>query len=281
MPTTPTGPTAFSAVTAPRDRNDQIRQVGRELEGVFLREVLRVMRDSVPESSLLQSGLAGDIYGDMLDDELASRAGSTGGLGLADIIARQLGADVSPAHALAGYRQAAAGRWVHPLPDGPVLPRSPGGRFGVPRPGGAAPRLHMGVDLAAPSGTPVHAASDGVVERVERSPDEGGRAGRYVRIAHTGGIVTRYIHLADIRGDLSPGDRVSAGEIIGTVGRTGVHRSGPHLHFTVSRREGGPGTTESYIDPESWLRAWRQGFPADPAKVGLASDEGGAMGGLP
>ena len=54
---------------------------------------------------------------------------------------------------------------------------------------------HCGVDLAAPSGTLVVAVADGIVERVERSASGGGRAGRYVRIAHCdGGVVTRYIH---------------------------------------------------------------------------------------
>ena len=284
----PAGPAPIALVAAPpADANpansEAIRHVARELEGLFLREVLRVMRETVPEGALMQGGLAGDIYSGMLDQELAARAGDTGGLGLADLIAQQLGAQAPPAAArvAAAYRIASRGsRWVHPLPDGPSVPMRAGSRFGAPRATGGSERVHMGVDLAAPIGTPVRAVCDGIVERVERDEDRGGRAGRYVRVAHAGGIVTRYLHLDLIRDDLRPGDRIRGGETLGTVGRTGVRRSGPHLHFTVSRREGGPGTTESYIDPAGWLSAWRRGIPADPAKVGPTSDEVGTMGGL-
>jgi len=267
----------------PADRAEQIQRVAHEIEGLFLREVLKVMRDSVPESGMLQGGMAGDIYGDMFDQELAGRAGQAGGLGLADLIAEQLGAGApspsiappAPHLALARYRDAAAGRWVHPLPDGSPLPASDGGRFGAVRSGGS--RTHLGVDLRARTGTPVRAVSDGTVERVERDADSS-RAGRYIRIAHAGGIVTRYIHLDEVRGGLAPGDRVASGERIGTVGRTGVRASGTHLHFTVSRR-GEQGASESYIDPSAWLDAWSRGISITP-NVGPAFDEGRTKGGL-
>lgn len=282
----PAGPAPISAAAAPPvDRNEAIGRVARELEGLFLREVLRVMRDTVPEGGFLQGGLAGDIYSGMLDQELAARAGETGGLGLADLIARQLGADAAPpmvSRVAAAYRIASAqSRWVHPLPGGSAVPSGPGSRFGAPRTTDGSPRVHMGVDLAAPVGTSVRAASDGIVERVVRDERLGGRAGRYVRVAHAGGIVTRYLHLDEIRDDLRPGDRIRGGDTLGTVGRTGVVHSGSHLHFTVSQRTGGPGTSESYIDPAAWLSAWRRGISADPAKVGPVSDEAGIMGGLP
>lgn len=277
---------AFSVTLAPlappADRTEQIQRVAQQIEGLFLKEILKVMRDSVPESGMLQGGMAGDIYGDMFDQEISTRAGSTGGLGLADLIAEQLGAGATapsiapsaPQLALARYRNA-AGRWVHPLPDGPALPESVGGRFGATRSGS---RTHMGVDLRAPTGTPVRAVSDGTIERVERDGDSG-RAGRYLRIAHPGGIVTRYIHLDEVRGDLAPGDHVASGELIGTVGKTGVRHSAPHLHFTVSRRDGGPGASESYIDPTAWLDTWRRGISTTPANVGPAFDEGRTKGG--
>jgi murein DD-endopeptidase MepM/ murein hydrolase activator NlpD len=114
-----------------------------------------------------------------------------------------------------------------------------------------------------------------------------------VRIAHAGGDVSRYVHLDEVRADLAPGDFVAAGEAIGTVGRTGVRNSGAHLHFTLSRRPGGPGTPETYIDPASWLDAWRRGAPLDPAipagpagekvrpapKVGSGADDNQIKGG--
>lgn len=279
----PTAPGSIAPTAPPPDRNDQILRVARQLEGLFLQEVLRVMRDTVPETSLFKGGLAGDVYAGMLDRELATRAGQTGGLGLADMIARQLGADIAPlapGRVAATYRQAARGAsWVHPLPGGPAGPSGDSLRFGAPRNTDGAARKHMGVDLPAPVGTVVRAVSDGTIERIERDDRQGGRAGRYVRIRHDGGVVTRYLHLAEIRGDLGPGDRIYAGDPVGTVGKTGVRRSGPHLHFAVSQRHGGPGATETYIDPEAWLHALRRGNPIAPTKVGPYSDEGGTMGG--
>ena len=149
-------------------------------------------------------------------------------------------------------------RWIHPLAEAQRnLPACESRRFGAVRP---QPRPwecelgHCGVDLAAPMGEPVYAVADGVVERVERNPGAGGRAGRYVRIGHLGGaVVTRYIHLDTIRKELHAGRRVVAGELLGTVGRTGVVENFPHLHFGLSLRTSG---RELYVDPEPFLRVW-------------------------
>jgi hypothetical protein len=150
-------------------------------------------------------------------------------------------------------------RWMHPLAEAQrKLPAFESRRFGAVRP---QPRPwecelgHCGVDLAAPMGEAVYAVAEGVVERVERSAAAGGRAGRYVRIGHLDGtVVTRYIHLDTIRKELHPGRRVAAGELIGTVGRTGVVEDFPHLHFGLSLRA--PNGTEQYVDPEPFLRVW-------------------------
>jgi murein DD-endopeptidase MepM/ murein hydrolase activator NlpD len=160
-------------------------------------------------------------------------------------------------------------RWFHPLADAPrSLPAFESRRFGAIRP---QPRPwecelgHCGVDLAAPLGERVVAVADGIVERVERNADAGGRAGRYVRVGHCdGSVVTRYIHLDTIRKDLRPGRRLAAGELIGTVGRTGVVENFPHLHFGLSRRA--PDGSERYVDPEPLLRLWE----LRPSGPGLA-----------
>jgi peptidase M23-like protein len=150
-------------------------------------------------------------------------------------------------------------RWFHPLPDlRRNLPAFESRRFGAVRP---QPRPwecelgHCGVDLAAPRGELVVAVADGVVERIERSAAAGGRAGRYVRLAHCDGrVVTRYIHLDTIRKELHPGSRVAAGEPLGTVGRSGVVEDFPHLHFGMSLRAANG--IEEYVDPEPFLRLW-------------------------
>jgi murein DD-endopeptidase MepM/ murein hydrolase activator NlpD len=148
--------------------------------------------------------------------------------------------------------------WFHPL-AGPrrAMPLTESRRFGAvrPQPRPAECELgHCGVDLGTTLGEPVFAVFEGVIERIERDESQGGRAGRYLRIGHQDGrLVTRYIHLDTVRGDLKVGDHVHGGELVGRVGRTGVEHSGAHLHFSLSRRENG---RETYFDPEPLLRAW-------------------------
>jgi hypothetical protein len=153
--------------------------------------------------------------------------------------------------------------WYHPLP-GPTrtMPLRDTRRFGAPR-GGMRPEEcaggHCGVDIGVDRGMLVLAVHDGVVLRVERDPEVGGRRGnegRFIMINHKGGTVTTsYIHLDAIREDLRPGIPVKAGEPIGTVGDSGVHNSGPHLHFAISVRPS-PDAQELYIDPEPLLHLW-------------------------
>jgi Peptidase family M23 len=153
--------------------------------------------------------------------------------------------------------------WYHPIP-GPkrTLPERDTRRFGAAREGMRPEECdggHCGVDIGTEKGMLVLVAHDGVVERVERDPEVGGRRGnegRFVMVLHKGGtITTSYIHLEGIREDLRPGIPVKAGEAIGTVGDTGVHNSGPHLHFAVSVRPT-PDGPELYINPEPLLLLW-------------------------
>lgn len=89
-------------------------------------------------------------------------------------------------------------------------------------------RLHAGVDFAAPSGTAVFAAADGVVISAK---NEGGY-GLIVRIRHANGIETRYAHLSRFGRNIATGRRVVQGSVIGHVGSTGMS-TGPHLHYEV------------------------------------------------
>ncbi len=163
--------------------------------------------------------------------------------------------------------------WFHPVAGTTrAMPMFEGRRFGAARP---QPRPsecelgHCGVDLGSAVGQPVVAIFDGVVERIEMDEGRGGRAGRYVRIGHKDGtVVSRYVHLDTVRSDLKEGVRVTGGELIGRIGRTGIEHSGPHLHFGVSLRPSGHhGGSEKYIDPEPMLRAWALAPPPPGAAL--------------
>nr|NIR61167.1 M23 family metallopeptidase [Gammaproteobacteria bacterium] len=90
------------------------------------------------------------------------------------------------------------------------------------------PRPHLGIDLVAPRGTPVRAASDGTV----RARGRNGGYGHYVRLDHGFGLHTAYGHLSRYAEGLRPGRRVTRGQVIGYVGSTG-RSTGPHLHYEV------------------------------------------------
>jgi murein DD-endopeptidase MepM/ murein hydrolase activator NlpD len=89
-------------------------------------------------------------------------------------------------------------------------------------------KAHKGVDFAAPRGTPVMAAGDGVVERAGPY----GTFGNFIRIRHAQGYKTAYAHLNAIKKGVRTGARVRQGEVVGYVGSTG-RSTGPHLHYEV------------------------------------------------
>lgn len=99
-------------------------------------------------------------------------------------------------------------------------------------------RPHLGVDYAAPVGTPVQAVGGGVVTAAGQTAG----SGKMVRLRHAGNYETMYMHLSRI--SVRPGARVAQGTVIGYVGATGL-ATGPHLDF----------------------RVWQRGKPVNPTKV--------------
>ena len=87
-------------------------------------------------------------------------------------------------------------------------------------------RAHKGVDFAAPTGTPVHAAGDGRVALATRETGYG----NVVILRHSGAYSTLYAHLSRFAPEMRPGARVQQGDVIGYVGQTGW-ATGPHLHY--------------------------------------------------
>lgn len=89
-------------------------------------------------------------------------------------------------------------------------------------------KMHKGVDFAAPTGTPIYAAGDGVVEQAGTF----GGYGNYVRIRHTNKYSTAYGHMSRFAQGIRTGKQIEQGQIIGYVGSTGAS-TGPHLHYEI------------------------------------------------
>lgn len=100
-------------------------------------------------------------------------------------------------------------------------------------------RPHYGVDYGAPTGTPVKVTAGGTVTFV--GWERGG--GKVVKVRHTGGYVTAYLHLSGYAKGLRVGSRVSQGQLVGYVGSTGLS-TGPHLDYRVQKNG-------QWIDPLS------------------------------
>ncbi len=100
-------------------------------------------------------------------------------------------------------------------------------------------RMHNGIDIGLPTGSPIYASANGRVILAERR----GGYGRMVVLDHGGGLSTLYAHQSSIA--VSVGDEVLAGDVIGYIGCSG-YCTGPHLHFEV-REVGAP------VDPMKYL----------------------------
>ena len=99
--------------------------------------------------------------------------------------------------------------------------------------------FHNGIDIAAATGTAVYAYADGKVTGVATD----NTLGKYITIDHGNGLKTRYLHLSAFK--VSVGDKVTAGQRIGSVGNTG-YSTGSHLHFEVLKNG-------SYVSPWNYI----------------------------
>ena len=164
--------------------------------------------------------------------------GSTGGMQVVTVTPASSSAlhaeEITKAAAFAQERAEREARLQRPMfvmPTRGVWTSGFGYRWGV---------LHGGIDIANSIGTPILAASDGVV--VDAGPQAG--YGNWVKLRHADGTVTLYGHLSSWQVDI--GQRVWAGDQIAKMGNTG-NSTGPHLHFEVLLN----GTDR--VDPVGWL----------------------------
>jgi murein DD-endopeptidase MepM/ murein hydrolase activator NlpD len=122
-------------------------------------------------------------------------------------------------------------------------------------------QMHRGIDWAAPRGTTIRAAGDGVVVEIGRHSSYG----RYLRIDHGGTIETAYAHLERYASTLRRGLTVHQGDELGRVGSTG-RATGPHLHYEVL-------VAGNQIDPLAFAPA-ALADADDPADAASASEFG-------
>jgi murein DD-endopeptidase MepM/ murein hydrolase activator NlpD len=232
--------------TLEQPTKSSLKSATEDFEGMFISYLLKVMRSTVDsESSDGELSMGKDIYTDMFDNEIALNIARTRGLGIGDMMYRQLlenGATEthldqrieSPQRAPVEESASA----LPPATDAPLQRSSPPppalsipvqGRvtsgYGLrTNPITGNSEFHEGVDIAAPAGTAINAASSGTVIF---SGTLGG-FGNTVVLEHADGGRTLYAHASQLL--VRPGEAVQAGQTIGRVGTTG-RSTGPHLHF--------------------------------------------------
>jgi murein DD-endopeptidase MepM/ murein hydrolase activator NlpD len=131
-------------------------------------------------------------------------------------------------------------RFIWPEPKAQISQPFGPSRLVLEPPYGGYPHFHTGIDLVEPFASPVYAADDGVIALVGSSSSG---YGRYVVIAHSGGLDTLYGHLSTTL--VKVGQLVSQGQTIGLEGSTG-NSTGPHLHFELRIKQ-------QPIDPSPYL----------------------------
>ncbi|MEA2654908.1 MAG: hypothetical protein QOI23_273 [Chloroflexota bacterium] len=131
-------------------------------------------------------------------------------------------------------------RFIWPEPQAQISQPFGPSRLVLEPPYGGYPHFHTGIDLVEPFASPVYAADDGVIALVGSSSSG---YGRYVVIAHSGGLDTLYGHLSTTL--VKVGQLVSQGQTIGLEGSTG-NSTGPHLHFELRIKQ-------QPIDPMPYL----------------------------
>ena len=137
-----------------------------------------------------------------------------------------------------GSSSGGSSKWLVPCAYTMVTSRF-GGRDA---PTAGASTYHEGVDLGAPEGTPIYASRTGTVT----TASYGSAAGYYVKLNHGDGFSSIYMHMT--RYTVRSGQAVSAGQVIGYVGSTGVS-TGPHLHFGISYNG-------SYVNPANYVNLY-------------------------
>lgn len=229
-------------------QNGELKKAAQEFEAIFINHMLKVMRETIEESGLLDGGLGKSIYTEMFDQEISLSLAKRGALGISNMLQKSLAATVPEEGSENSNQSPAAEPAVAPVTPSLTSPDNSGktsaseveisdlqlpvqapisSNYGMRKdPFSKQAKFHKGLDLAAPEGMKVVPALPG---KVLFAGYENGY-GNTVLVQHSGGIQTRYAHLGSVR--VIAGDTVASQDVLGTVGNTG-RSTGSHLHFEV------------------------------------------------
>jgi len=230
-------------IEALRNRKDPeaVKAVAKEMESLFVYEMLKVMREASGTSS--SGSLGSDTYTSMFDMEL-SKVMAARGLGLADTLVKGISANAGktgqlpapPSPQEQGQTQPPMAVMQDLLPD-VSSPRVSSGYGMRHDPFSGELKFHHGLDIPAPEGTEVHPVRPGTV--LFSGQQRG--YGNVVIIDHGNGFTSKYAHNQENL--VKEGEKVDSATVIAKVGSTGKS-TGPHVHFEVTYggRNVDPGT---------------------------------------
>ena len=237
--------------STPQQEKRALEKAASEFESLFIYHMLKTMRKSVSKGSLFGNSKGEEIYKSMLDEELSKVMAQGRGMGLRDMVVRDLsglsateGKGDTPGKAAESFHVPSVygvneHKEIRPLSEDSI--RRGDGRLPVKGEVSSLygfrkdtvtgeTRFHHGIDITAPEGTPVSPAAAGLVTFSGVKPDYG----NLVEVEHDDGALSIYGHN---KGNMvSLGERVERSDIIALVGQSGRALE-PHLHFEI-RMEG-------------------------------------------
>ena len=225
-----------------RMSKDQM-EAAKAFESYMVEMMVKEMRKTIPDGMF--SGDSTEIFSGLFDQEISKRIAETGGFGFEEVMGDAMGGkrvapqqstflpirvpNVVPGghhdhdHHHDHHHDHDHGAGDMPV-DGVITSRF--GKRSDPFHGKT--RHHRGLDIAAPTGTPIHPIRPGTVV----SSGERGGYGNVVVLDHGDGTTSLYAHCHELK--VKKGDKVGHGDVIATVGSTG-RSTGPHLHLEVHR----------------------------------------------
>lgn len=227
----------LASKTKAQNDPEAIEEVAKQFESIFMHQVFKSMRQTLPKDGMMSGGFGEDVFTDMLDQEYAGMAIQNQSMGLAATIAEQLGGNTSGLEtALApkalrqlkasqAYAQEkTAGQWSLPVNADSTKP------FGMHRaPTESRAHFHDGIDYVSANQVPVKVSRAGLISSVKSIGGD-----RFeVEVNHGDGFVSSYEGLTDVQ--VQVGDPIEQGVEIGNTSSSS-NQHGDGLHFEIRHK---------------------------------------------